>query len=530
MRYISKIKIFAALVTFFFALGACTEDFEKMNTTPNNPTDVPAITIFTHAIDAAVNDKLGSGWVNHTYLACWSQQWAKIQYIDEDKYLSRVENINAFYEAPYINELKDLEIVINKCKAGGTEVNPGLEAAARILRAWVYAQQTDNFGDIPYTEALKGDEIGAGVFPKYDTQESIYMDLLKQLNDANNLLATPGLNPLGTGDLIYGGEHANWKKFANSLRLRLLNRCSGVYAQADAIMAEMLADPAKYPVFTSNGNDAELAYPGVLPYRNGTYNTLYTRTDQGISQTMVNWLKDRNDSRLAVFAQPISATKVSKPDGTTVDAPDPTYIGQQNGAAATPTISQRSFLGEAIAYDPAAPAYVMTYAELQFIIAEHYKRKGNDAKAKEAYEKGITASFDQWGAGMPEGYLAHAKVAWDGGVDQYKLIAEQKWAAIFGNGTEAYAEVRRTGYPSRIFEYELEATNYPGKGIPIRFPYPANEESYNAANLKEAKARQSISANNDGMFDSKMWWMTKTLPVPTAKDPQKAWLEVSAAK
>ena len=108
-----------------------------------------------------------------------------------------------------------------------------------------------------------------------------------------------------------------------------------------------------------------------------------------------------------------------------------------------------------IAYDPAAPLYLLTYDEVEFIKAEYYLRAGNDAAAQTAYEAGITASMDRWGADIGA-YLADPLVAWNGGVAKQKLIMEQKWASIFGQGVEAYAEVRRTGYPSRIFEYELE--------------------------------------------------------------------------
>jgi len=517
MKTLMKFRqIIIPVLVVIFALGACTKNFEELNTDPNNLTDVPAINIFSHALYEGVDDFLGDDiWINHTYLACWSQQWCKVQYIDEDRYLWRVANINNFYEVPYRQELMDLQVIIDKTAPDGKEENPPLYAAARIFKVWVFHQLTDMFGDIPYFEALQGNVAGSTVFPAYDSQESIYMDMLNELEEANTILSSPQLD-FGSGDLLYGGDPEAWQKFGNSLYLRLLNRCNGAYSGADSKIAQILGSPAQYPVMESNGDNCKMDFPGVLPYRNGTFETLYTRTDQAISQTMVNWLKDRSDPRLPIYAQPVVSDSVfGEP------APSPTYVGQQNGALLQPILTKRSMLGTAIAYDPAAPLYVLTYDEVEFLKAEYYLRAGNDGPAKNAYEAGIAASMDRWGATYDEAtYLADPLNDWNGGADKKKLICEAKWAAIFGVGTEAYAEVRRTGYPSRIFEYELEGTEYPGLGLPNRLPYAPNEDSYNAANLKAAKDRQGVPAANDGMFGARVWWQTTDYPIPTATDVQ----------
>jgi hypothetical protein len=514
MKTLLKFKqIIIMVIAVVFAIGACTKDFEEINTDPNNPTNVPAINIFTDAIIDGVDDWLGGGWINHTYMACWSQQWCKVQYIDEDRYDFRIESVNGFFQDPYYTELMDLQVIIEKTADDGEDPNPPLHAAARIFKVWIFHQLTDLFGDIPYSEALQGNKAGTSVFPVYDTQESIYMDMLNELEEANTILSTPQLN-FGGGDLLYDGDPEAWQRFGNSLYLRLLNRCHGAYAGADAKIAQILSNPAQYPIMEEYLDMCALYYPGVLPYRNGTYNTLYTRTDQAISQTMVNWLKARNDPRLPIYAQPLVADSVfGEP------APYPTYVGQQNGAASQPVLAERSMLGHDVAYDPAAPLYLLTYDEVEFIKAEYYLRAGQDGQARQAYEDGITASMDRWGADIGT-YLSDPLVDWNGGVAKQKLIMEQKWAAIFGQGVEAYAEVRRTGYPSRIFEYELEQTRYPGKGLPVRLTYPQTEESYNGENLEVAKASQGVQAADDGMFGTRLWWNTVAYPIPTTKDLQ----------
>jgi len=529
MTYIQSLG--AALFIGILMLPACTDKFEEMNKDPNNPVDVPAYTAFTAAIVNSVDHRLGGGWMNHTYFACWSQQWCKIQYIDEDHYLLRTENQNDFFQRPYNDYLMNLKLVIDKTKAGGPEENLGLNAAARVLRAWNFHILTDQFGDVPYSEALLGLENPDNVRPKYDTQESIYKDLIADLKQCNTDLKSLQGVYFGKGDLIYDGNPEAWRRFANSLRLRLLNRAAGVvnvaakpWDQAEAEITAMLADPDEYPMIESNEDNAKLEYPGELPYRNGTYNTLHTRTDQAISETMVNWLGDREDLRLTVYAQPTSG--------------DPTvYAGSQNGRGSQPTIPNISLLGIKIAYDPAAPLYILVAAETYFHKAEHYLRVGDLPNAKLNYERGIEVSFDQWGLTMAADYVVRPGVDWEAATtdeQRFQLIAEQNWAALFTQGCEAYAEVRRTGYPARIFQYELEATTYPGLGLPVRFAYPPNEESYNGANLQEARVRQNVEASNDGMFStdgtrSQMWWHVKKNPIPTAKDLQTTFRQIPAS-
>jgi hypothetical protein len=461
------------------------------------------------------------------------------------------------FQAVYTSELKNLTIVITKATESGDKA---LEGAAKAMRAWAFMYLTDAWGDVPYSEALQGFNVDGTLTPKYDKQADIYADLLVQLEDANQLLASTTLN-FGSGDLIYGGDPVKWRKFANSLKLRLLNRAAGTpwtftytmagtqppvtttpgpaaLATADAEIATILGNPTQYPIFDSNDDNAALVYPG-LPYRNPIYETLLSRQDQAISETIVNWLKARNDPRLYIYAQPT-------PDSQTT--PPLNWVGFQNGrnitAANFPGISM---LGTQIANTETAPTYVLTYDEVLFNIAEYQMRKANDAAAQAAYEEGITASMERWGlndgstvyptwgratittgaTGYPVSYatyLADPLVAW-GGTDAQKFqkICEHRWAAIFGEGVQAYSEIRRTGFPERIFEYQLEGTFYPNLGLPIRLQYALSEVTYNTANLAQAKTDQKIESSNESMFStngtvSQVWWHTRKNPIPTQTD------------
>jgi hypothetical protein len=555
MKYINKLqKKVLGLFLIVALMPSCTEGFEEMNKNPNNPVDVPAINIFTNAVYNSINRQLG-GWMQHTYLGPWSQQWCKIQYIDEDRYMPR--DMSGYFEGPYSSELKNLAIVIDKATADGDD---RLLGAAKVLRAWVFLFLTDCWGDVPYSEALQGLIADGIMTPKYDTQESIYPALLDELEEANVLLTGTTLN-FGSGDILYGGDPVKWRKFANSLKLRILNRAAGTpwsftynmagggtvtttagaaaLADADARIAAILADDNRYPIFESNDDNAELAWPGI-PYRNPIYNTLFARKDQSISETMVDWLKARNDPRIHVYAAP---TLNSVASGT------PEYVGFQNGRGVTAAIfPEVSMLGTAIAFIEGATSKVMTYDEVEFLKAEHYLRANQDGPARNAYEAGIAASMERWnladgGSVSPSwgfagditvgstsypvdygDYLAEPLVAWGGtNAEKFQRICEQKWASIFGQGIEAYTEVRRTGFPARIFEYELEATFYEGLGLPIRLQYALSEQTYNTVNLLAAQTAEKIEQINEGMFStngtqSQVWWHTRKNPIPTTTD------------
>jgi len=549
MKYLVKIKYQILVMLLVIGLGSCTKNFEEINTDPNNPVDVPAINVFTNAVQVSIGRQLG-GWIQHTYLGPWSQQWCKVQYIDEDKYMPR--DMSGDFDGPFSSELKNLQIVIEKTTESGDN---RLLAAAKIMRVWVFLHLTDMFGDIPYSEALQGFEVDGTLNPVYDTQESIYLACLAELEEANVLLTGTTVN-FGLGDILYDGDPVKWRKFANSLKLRILNRCAGTpwsftynmaapqapvttnpgsaaLADADTRIAAIINNPAQYPVFTSNDDNARLVYPG-QPYRNPIYNTLYARTDQGISETMVNWLKDRNDPRVHIYAQPTPLSQATPPAD---------YNGFQNGRAITSApFPEVSLLGTQIAYTETAPVYVLTFDEVEFIRAEYYMRAGQDGQAQDAYESGIAASMERWGlqdgstvsptygkltiATMPESYpvdyadyLAGPLVAWGGtDAEKFQKICEQRWAGIFGQGVQAWHEVRRTGFPARAFEFELEGAYYPNLGMPVRVQYSSSEETYNTNNLSAAKTRQNVELSNEGMFNSQMWWHTRKNPIPTETD------------
>lgn len=534
-------KPFLALAVIMM-IGSCTEHFEELNTDPNFPTDVPAINIFTQVIIHSMEMELGN-----PRPAGWAQQWSGAQMAPWDRY--DIGNYQNFREH-YYTDLLDLEIIIRKTSGelenGAEEGIPqqrGLLAAAKIMRVWIFHLLTDMLGDIPFSESLGGLDEEIIYQPRYDSQESIYLDLLRELDEANQLLDDlTFLRNFGDGDLFFGGDARKWKKFGNSLKMRILNRCAGTpwsytynmagsgvfttgpgdaaYPDADVEITEILNDPAGHPVISDNSENVMLTYPGLPPYRQPISEWLAGYTYFVISETMVNWLKDRNDPRLMVYARETQDFE----DGISDDP----YVGRQNGLDMVVHMPSISKLGRKIGYDAEAPLYVLTYDEIAFIKAEHYLRLGDETAARLAYEAGIVASMERWGVTLDTNtYMFEPKVHWDSAVshgEKYHRILEQKWAAMFGQGWQAWYEVRRTGFPARVFEYELEGTRFPDLGMPIRMGYPESEEKENHDHWAEARARQHIEDRDYGFFStdgikSQMWWHTRKNPIPTETDP-----------
>src|SRR5574342_541048 len=287
MRY----KILSVLAAALLVNTACG-DLTSVNTNPNGPTDVPPPSILTNATVNVVNTVFGPSFSSLDIRGggLWVQYYSEIQYRDEDKYILRsgISGGWGMYNGP----LEDFQRMIDKGVAAST---PNWEAVGRIMKSYTFSVMTDAMGDLPYSEALKGNAILA---PKYDTQQSIYDSLFVDLTTASGQIDPAGIG-FATGDVLYGGNMTKWQKFANSLRLRLAMHLSNVdpaKAQAEAAAAVAAG------VFASNADNAALVYLAAAPNQNPIYTNSLTRDDYGMSKTFVDSLLSWSDPRLAVFA------------------------------------------------------------------------------------------------------------------------------------------------------------------------------------------------------------------------------------
>jgi hypothetical protein len=347
---------------------------------------------------------------------------------------------------------------------------------------------TEAMGDLPYTEALKGDTV---LHPTYDTQQVIYDSLFALLTQANaEIDLTPGVVGFTKGDLMYGGKMIMWKKFANSLRLRLAVHLSNVDpARAATEAAAAIANG----VFAADSESAKLVYLTASPNRNPIYNDAQGRDDYGMSKTFVDSLTSWADPRLPVFAQ-------VNPAGTG-------YQGLPNGlndGAGTPIVNISRF-GARWRSIAGARMDLLTYSEVQFLQAEAAERgwiAGGSGAAATNYTNAITASMQEYGVSAgTAAYLGQAKVGYDaaGATLQGHLqqIAYQKWTSMFMQGMEAWTEIRRTQIPAVIPGPNAVFGAGVAKQIPERLPYDDQESVLNAANVAAAVSAQGFSASND---------------------------------
>ncbi|WP_321519935.1 SusD/RagB family nutrient-binding outer membrane lipoprotein [uncultured Bacteroides sp.] len=485
-KYSLNISLSMVLLAFLFS--GCTSSFDEVNSDPDNSTDAPAANILTYCLQYATTNLFGQ-WCDMNEPSTYGGQLTKIQYIDEAKYVYRpsvVEN-KWFYLYRTMNNLRTVE-----AKAAAQN-SPGMYGIAKVFEMQMMQITTDTWRDVPYTDALK---ISNGVLlPKYDSQETIYPGMLAELKSAADSLAKAGsgsVSSLTSGDAIYNGKIAKWQKYCNSLRLRLAMRISGVDASlAKATVEEILANPSKYPVITSNDDNAFYMWPGSKPYLEPWYSDEHSdgRDDHGLSDVMVNTLKSLSDPRLPVYAFPATS--------------DGQYRGFTIGAKSQPDLTIISRIGARFRENAAGFTPYFRACETYFDIAEASKlgwATGSTAKA--AYEKAVTLSLQENGVADAAiaTYLA-GPALYDGTNNQLYL---QEWISLFKQGMEAWSLYRRTGVPTT--NYVAPASTYTGHNVsPLRYPYPATETSLNGAN-----SAASVAKVVDDFWGQKMWWDTRS--------------------
>ncbi|MCK9640716.1 MAG: SusD/RagB family nutrient-binding outer membrane lipoprotein [Prolixibacteraceae bacterium] len=471
-----------------------------------------------------------------------------VQYMQGNR--SSDDNIHKSFTKPK-SDLYGITGPIKLIQAAITDVHKlGLknyEGIFLIFKSLMWSTATDLYGDIYYTEGLRGQD--GILFPKFDEQKSIYPALIQNLKDATQLL-TEGTDVIDkNSDILYGGDKSKWIKFANSLRLRLLMRESKNLTGA----AGEIAAVAALPLISTVAENASIAY---LP---GDRSLNWPMSYEGYSdnfqiyrpcKTLVDSLKALNDDRLKVWVAPIEKpwTNVASQNGTTISTTDPNgfaysstweYIDRSkagirgavnfivdsltlyagytagmyenvlaaNGSYDFPTtiwnykISRFSQLLNTKS-NPLLKACMIQADEVQFLLAEAAVKGYVSAGSAETYYKnGVTLASSRWGVTLASNYFSNPKAAFPtNGTTNQKLakIALQKWLGHFLMGVEAYADHRRTRLPA--FEFNGELVN--GLHLfPLRFRYPETEMANNADNYQSAITKLD---KGDTEF-SKMW-------------------------
>lgn len=488
MNILNRIKNIWIIAMAFFVFG-CEEGFDDINIDPNSPVSVPASTLLTNGIfnvtytywDRDCNFEFGELMVQHL---------AQNEYTEEQNYSFSQSDFNFRWGNLYSGQnvsaptggLYDLAVardMISLDESLSDAQRANQLAVIDIFMAFGFQMITDLWGDIPYSQAFNA---GDYPFPVYDTQQSVYNGLISTVSAAVDTI-DPSAKGFATGDILFDGDMSSWQNFGNAMLIRLGMRLALADEQA-AVTAVSKGFSGVLP-----SADVSLVFDANQDLANPFYQdrVISSRDDFRISEILVEEMKALNDPRLTKYAEPA-------PGSTQI-------IGMPYGlsdAGAFELKNSTSDLHGDIEFNPLAPAYLISLAELEFFRAEAIARGYISGNAESAYNDAIRASLAQWGVDKAEieAYLNEPEVAYDKAslAQELQSIAKQKWIALYTNGVEAYAEWRRLDYPQlNVGTGAFESS------IPLRMLYPTTEDGTNGENM-------AVANNGSNTLSSAVWW------------------------
>ena len=477
------------LLLVFTSISACTGDFYEINTNPDALSDVPHTNVLGNMLrrtaDQIGNDLDGFG--------TWAGYICKIQYPDNMAGATPENNSfgNRWANCYFSNE--QLRVVLAKTEATA-EGNKNLRWACRIFQIQLWLFNIDMYGDMPYSEALKGDPaLGGIVMAKYDSERDIYPDLIAKLKVIGDEMAAGfGDDDIGPGDFLFQGDVGKWQRYCNSLRLRAAIRISGVWPEARNHIEEIANNPTKYPLIDSSDNAGYFYWQSNSPYWDRWYDNFRTRDDHGLFDTFVNHLKEMEDPRIQSIVKPAPS--------------DGEYRGYVNGGPTATPLNGFSRIGPLYRERPNGYTVFYKPCETFFILAEAAMKGWNvGISAKDAYEKAVRLSMEdnEISDAEADAYL-DGKGQWDNTLER---IWWDEWVALFKENLEAWSLYRRTGIPTPDVDY-ISIRSIWGDAHtsqPFRAPYPSNQSLYNKENY--VLANQGIV---DYVWGKQLWWDTRT--------------------
>ena len=494
---------FTILLAAFGLVTASCEKWLDVNTDPNNPTTVTpdlVLPVAQHYTAYVVQNSRYFNTLGNMLMANWSQSDGFSWYTDEFKYNVTSSFYDHILEVSYSSALKQYAIV--------DQLEEGYDyykAIAKIMKSYHFQLLVDTYGDVPYSEAL-GRSLNAT--PKYDDAETIYADLMVQLNEAINLIKNADedaqvLVP-GNDDTMFGGDMDQWIKFANSVKLRILVRQSGVAGKSAYIQTEIAAINSEGSGYITQNVGINPGYQNKIEGKQNLFWNYFGWNASG-TETMDNRATCATDyvlSKLTAFNDPRIDRLYEKPSTG--------HLGVPQGLLDydTPVIDQYmpefvSNIGPGLLKSSTMDAIIFTLAENYFNQAELANRGliSVGDQGKDLYENGITASFTylELSASQASTYYSQGinLVGWNFSPNKLNAIITQKWIAVNGiTAEQSWFDYIRTGYPNDVpipLNYNKTADR------PVRLFYPASEYSSNGGN---------VPAQNDPMeaFTDKIFW------------------------
>lgn len=491
-------KLNIILLTISFALLSCEYDegFEEMNVDPTASTSLDVNQKFAYLFLKSANDEYE---YSYTEILCAGQlvQHVTHQTFPQSSIFSlREDLLTASWDVAYVTTIKTVVDIIDQLENDG---NTGTEMGiARIMKAYIFHKIVDAYGDTPYFNAGKG-YIDSNFRPAYDDAQLIYMDMLKELEEG--VAQIGGSTNLGDSDLIFGGDTTKWKKFGNSLMLRLAMRIKNVdSANSSTWVAKAIAGG----VMSSSDDTALMVHTNGPTDLNknawGVYYPRYVRARLG--KTIYDWLSAKSDPRLTIIANPQEPMFSAGGNPYGFNDEDLSAQGIDVGtlpyARVNPAISRVD-----------QPRMLLTYAQTAFVLAEHYGATSNHALAEINYNEGVTSAMNQWALWDPSFALSAADISAYLTANPYdsanydELIGDQFWVASFFDWFEAFANFRRTGFPALqpFGGNPAHPENLTNGTIPRRLIYNPNEANINPENFDAV-----ITSQGPNNRTTRVWW------------------------
>lgn len=483
------------IVLMITVLSSSCKKFADFQNNPNNPTASDPALLLTNLERAAFSNIISDVSLASRYLV-YTQSASNAQYYGWQR---------GGFSYGAVSQTVKME------QEAARTGNVNYRYIARFLRAYYVVNMTQMFGDIPYGQMMQSIANNnftdsSAVRPAYDKQQDIYMGVLNELKIASDSLSTTGLAV--NGDIIYNGSIAQWKKLINSYTLRVLLSLSKKEGNTTLNIKQRFADivsqPAKYPLLASNSDNGQLPYYNVTGNQYIYYNDNAMKTNFYLDSSFVKLLKNQNDPRLFVFGEPTTASGLGAGNFNAYDG----LVGSAPLAYNVNKTSQgkASQIHKRFAYDATnEPSVLMGYAELQFVLAEAAFRGWISGDANTFYKKGIEASLsfsnyqNTYSADAIVTFLNQPAVSLQTGTELQQIVTQKYISMFMNSGYQPFYEQRRTGYP--LFETAGAGILNDGK-VPKRWMYPTDEYTNNAANVNRAVSSQY---NGTDDINGTMW-------------------------
>jgi len=490
-------KILSALILISL-MTACVKDLTDLNVNPNDPTSTDPNLLFTYALQQSMGNYNSDVNLEQWGLMNWTMFMAARGGIEAGKEYVIPSGKDDFWREQYSNALSNTQEIIDMAEGDPAMIN--MKAACIIWKINVFQLITDLWGNIPYSDALKGIS-GLNYSPSYDIQADIYSSMLDELKEATEMFTSEQDFFDPSSDLIYDGDIEKWKAFGNSLRLRLATRISNIDQEK---YAEVLEELKEAELISSVDGSA------IFPFNSVAKNHLWEVMFRGEaivqnnpSKYLVDLLINSNDPRTPIFLEkaPLSFLPIYddyKGVPNLLVSNDPAW-DSYNPDGDWGDISR---IGNWFLRNE-TPGVVMSHSEVCFLKAEAALNGLWKGSAAAFVAEGIRSNarfFNDYGDGSQnideddiENYIANI------GETDLEQIITQKWITfIFENGYEAYSEYRRTGYPvlKDFNDDPIDINLFPNRLIYPYSEYTLNRENYNSA----------VSDQGDDDEFTRIWW------------------------